>query len=521
MLVRVLRSPLLLVVLAGLAGCVTEIGKGSNLTGNVEVSPSLLDMGTVAVNTTKVEELTIAATSFDVRITDINVLDIDGSFITVAPFSDLLPDLLAQSGASADEEATGVLVLSGDSSITFPVTYTPGLEGYHRAQVVVTSNDLGGEINTEVRGHGATPSATCFPWVVDFGAVDVGTSGSSMLTIENESALELAISGATFGGDPGFAAPDGGELVAPNGDLEYALTFTPVSTGAAAGTMAVTVGDEVLCTVTLRGNDCRNGSPEAYDVDSDGFTSCGGDCDDDEDRAYPGGIEAPDGIDNDCDGVIDDGTAQVDDDEDGFCDHPAACSDGSLPGDCNDGDPQVNPGAEENPVDGIDNDCDGVVDGGSTDRDADGYSEDGGDCDDTEPNTYPLAMELPDGLDNDCDDIRDEGTVLFDDDLDGFCESDTSGTPCTDGTFVGDCNDTAFTTNPNAPELEDWQDNNCEGHVDEGTGNYDDDGDGYTENAVTPDCNDEDPDISPANPEIPGNGIDDDCNTQTPIGEPQ
>ncbi len=45
--------------------------------------------------------------------------------------------------------------------------------------------------------------------------------------------------------------------------------------------------------------------PRALDLDGDGFNST--DCDDDDDAAYPGAAETCDGVDNDCDGVVDEG----------------------------------------------------------------------------------------------------------------------------------------------------------------------------------------------------------------------
>ena len=85
--------------------------------------------------------------------------------------------------------------------------------------------------------------------------------------------------------------------------------------------------------------------------------------------------ERCDDIDNDCDGVIDNG---FDDDSDGFCDAemqtvgaPAACGNGG--GDCNDADVDVFPGATEK-CDKKDNDCNGTID--------DGLCEDGNPCTD-------------------------------------------------------------------------------------------------------------------------------------------
>ena len=102
-------------------------------------------------------------------------------------------------------------------------------------------------------------------------------------------------------------------------------------------------------------------------------------------------------------------------------------------GDCNDLDPAISPVSPEI-VDSKDNDCDGFVDENSpvSDDDGDLISELEGDCDDSNPLIYPGAQEgrdedgilLGDGLDNDCDGTIDEGTDLFDDDGDGYAETE-------------------------------------------------------------------------------------------------
>jgi hypothetical protein len=91
--------------------------------------------------------------------------------------------------------------------------------------------------------------------------------------------------------------------------------------------------------------------------------------------------------------------------------------------------------------------------------------------------------------------------VDFDDDRDGVTESG------------GDCDDTDSSIYPGATETADWNDDDCDGTVDEGTTNYDDDGDGFSE--LGGDCNDADASVNPGEPETTGNGVDDDCDGTT------
>jgi len=117
--------------------------------------------------------------------------------------------------------------------------------------------------------------------------------------------------------------------------------------------------------------------------------------------------------------------------------------------------------------DGMDNDCDGVVDNGY-DLDKDGYSTCRDDCNDVDPAIHPDAVEVQDGRDNDCDGKADNHISGFDSDGDGY----QYGTP-TNGR-APDCNDDEPYVGPGAVEVAgDNTDNNCNGQVDEPVGGCD------------------------------------------------
>ncbi len=174
-----------------------------------------------------------------------------------------------------------------------------------------------------------------------------------------------------------------------------------------------------------------------YDFDRDGHDAQaygGDDCDDTDPDVNPGAEEIwYDGVDEDCDGGSD-----HDQDGDGF-DSQDHVVDG---GDCDDEDPEVNPDQTETWYDDIDSNCDQAND---FDLDADGYeSQDygGDDCDDGNPDIHPGAFEWNDGDDNDCNGDFD---VIYLDDADasllGEEEGDQLGVSVA---VVGDINGDGF-----------------------------------------------------------------------------
>ncbi len=170
------------------------------------------------------------------------------------------------------------------------------------------------------------------------------------------------------------------------------------------------------------------------------------DCDDANASIHPGADEVCNGVDDDCAGGVDNGLVGfgfLDGDNDGHggdppehCDETGPASRGD---DCDDSDPSRNPDVIED-CGGVDLDCDGAVDppavGSSTpgavqgwsDGDGDGYgvgtasyqcSLDGlaaafGDCDDSDAARHPDAAEICNDVDDDCDELTDDDDTFVD-----------------------------------------------------------------------------------------------------------
>ena len=267
---------------------------------------------------------------------------------------------------------------------------------------------------------------------------------------------------------------------------------------------------------------CLCQATHLYAVSPDGAT----DCNDNNLNIHPLANEACNGMDDNCDGQTDEGfvcpfvTYYCDLDEDGYeseflsgvCSAyncvPAGCST-QTGDDCNDNNPLLNPGVDEQ-CNGFDDNCNGAIDEDDIcppvpfhcDLDGDGWvsstltgtcqtfdcipvgcqAEAGLDCLDNEADIHPEAAETCNGVDENCSGEIDEGGVcpetLFYCDKDGdmFVAQEVTGScqffqcipvGCMDSPG-DDCNDNNPDANPLEDEACNGMDDNCDGQTDEG-----------------------------------------------------
>jgi hypothetical protein len=304
------------------------------------------------------------------------------------------------------------------------------------------------------------------------------------------------------------------------------------------------------------------------------FVTDATDCDDSSATVSPASAERCNGVDDDCDGTLDEDAVDApvwnaDADGDGFGD-PASVTAACVrpPGfvadtaDCDDARADVFPGALER-CNGIDDNCNfgvdeqGAVDGALWYVDLDGdtfgsdrdviracvrppaYRDNNLDCDDDEFQVKPTAIEACNEIDDNCNGLVDEDSPssLFwylDTDGDGFGVADEEVQTCAPPpgyvAEAGDCDPDDPTFHPRADEWCDNLDHDCDGLVNEVDSldaewfYLDSDGDGFGDAANSQrlcspaqflvaddtDCDDSSDLVFPGAPEL-CNDADDDC----------
>ena len=257
------------------------------------------------------------------------------------------------------------------------------------------------EIPEKIETEEPVPNITADLAEVDFGELLRGSLSTETIIISNDGEENLDIT--SISALPPFTSPSGGGItIEPGQNTSITVQFIPTDYSDQSGTLSIVSNDpdESTLVIQLSGGTIK-------DVDGDGHdtTEAGGeDCDDDDHTIYPGAEdEWYDGIDSDCAGNDD-----YDQDGDGY--QTDVWNEDAVAGggDCQDNSTEIYPGAPDIWYDGIDSNCDGSDD---FDQDGDGSRSAlhgrGLDCDDTDADINNSGVEAVNGLDDDCDGVVD------------------------------------------------------------------------------------------------------------------
>jgi hypothetical protein len=312
---------------------------------------------------------------------------------------------------------------------------------------------------------------------LDFGLFEDPLGGGDLpVEVFNKGSVSLDVTSVSSD-TVEFTASPSSFSVAPGGSETVTVTFTGTGAGGHfSGTLAISSNDpdDPLVTVAL------SGISGCIDSDSDGLSTCDGDCDDTNPNCT-----------TDCTDADADGFCVTTDCDDGNATCTVDCTDADADGicaetDCDESNPTCGFDCTDADADGIcvTADCDDANANcmlNCNDFDDDGFCTDL-DCDDVNANcTTDCADADGDGLcvTTDCDDLNGNCTTdCTDADSDGFCvttDCDEANANCT-----SDCTDDDLDSYCVTADCDDGNDN-CTTDCTDG------DGDGF---CVTTDCDD-------------------------------
>ncbi len=365
------------------------------------------------------------------------------------------------------------------------------------------------------------------PSFLDFDDVAIGCPVDRQVSITNNGNEDLQI--GNIGQNNPLAAPFSimddncsGEILSPGEICMVTVDFSCSSEGTYSDSFDVPSDDidNDPVTISVEGtcasdsdNDCIPDSidncPDDYnpnqkdldndstgdvcdvDADGDGYEGdlgTGEDCDDSDASIHPGATETCDDVNNDCDAGTDDGSGEPWYGDPTSCGlgvcastGQRTCTDGVQVDTCTPGTPT----GDDSDCDGADDNCNGTDDDNYVPTDTIcGIGEcastgqlicDSGSTVDTCTPGTP-ATEICNGLDDDCDRQRDEGfptnTYYLDEDKDGYGDPSVSIQACSQPagyvTNSEDCNDSVASVNPDADEICNGKDDDCDGQADGG-----------------------------------------------------
>lgn len=188
-------------------------------TPQLTLSSSSLNFGSVAVNSSATQSLTLTSTG--TAPLTVNAISLSGAAFKVV--AGTLP-----------------VTLNPNQTLTVPVTFTPTAAGSASGQLTIASNASAAVVS--LSGTGASnPQLTLSSSSLSFGNIAVNTSSTQSLTLRSSGTTPVTVNTVSLNG-AAFSVVAGTLPVTlnPSQSLTISVTFTPKAAGAVSGQLTIT-----------------------------------------------------------------------------------------------------------------------------------------------------------------------------------------------------------------------------------------------------------------------------------------
>jgi hypothetical protein len=211
-----------------------------SFTDNAPNSPQSFTMSGNGVATSS----TLAASPATLSFGNVNVGSNGQQTVTLTNSGNASATISSISAAGAGFSVSGLstpLTVAANQSVNFTAQFAPTATGNVSGVISVSSNANNSTLSIPVSGSGIQGSLISTPGAVTFGNVNVGSSGSSTVTLTNSGSATINISQASVSGAgftiTGLATP---ATISAGQSTSFTAKFAPTTSGSATGNISIT-----------------------------------------------------------------------------------------------------------------------------------------------------------------------------------------------------------------------------------------------------------------------------------------
>jgi Abnormal spindle-like microcephaly-assoc'd, ASPM-SPD-2-Hydin len=211
-----------------------------SFTDNAPNSPQSFTMSGTGVATSS----TLAASPASLTFGNVNVGSNGQQTVTLTNSGNASATISSISATGTGFSVTGLstpVTVAANQSVNFTAQFAPTATGNVSGAITVSSSANNSTLSIPVSGSGIQGSLISNPGAVTFGNVNVGSSGSSTVTLTNSGSATINISQASVSGTgftiTGLATP---ATISAGQSTSFTAKFAPTTSGSATGNISIT-----------------------------------------------------------------------------------------------------------------------------------------------------------------------------------------------------------------------------------------------------------------------------------------